>query len=389
MLPRDFSTRSRWRFFFFQAEDGIRDKLVTGVQTCALPISGLPPVPAGGDIPDRGRSAAARRPARPGAPLHQRGAAPRGHPGARSGDAAHGRPAHPRRDPERARTGAGGRDDAVVRPGAHPHPALPRQGVQPRRQEQHPAVPRAATDSANPNRPHHDPVPAEPGVLSVADGQVPRRTFFTASVAGVAGAGLTPSFPLSTLWRGGQGVRSSAPPEPLRLGVASYSLRNFPRDKAIAMVRALGARYINLKSVHLPFELSPAELAAARQEIAAAGLVIVGGGVITFEHDSDEDVGKYFAYAEAAGMPLITAHADAQTLPRIERFAKQYDIKVAIHNHGPEDKRFPSPYDALKHVKTMDRRMGLCIDIGHTVRTGSDVVQAVADAGPRHDVAAG
>src|SRR2546425_9066888 len=27
-------------FFFFQAEDGIRDKLVTGVQTCALPISG-------------------------------------------------------------------------------------------------------------------------------------------------------------------------------------------------------------------------------------------------------------------------------------------------------------------------------------------------------------
>src|SRR5687767_15363023 len=26
-------------FFFFQAEDGIRDKLVTGVQTCALPIS--------------------------------------------------------------------------------------------------------------------------------------------------------------------------------------------------------------------------------------------------------------------------------------------------------------------------------------------------------------
>src|SRR2546429_8489922 len=82
-------------------------------------------------------------------------------------------------------------------------------------------------------------------------------------------------------------------------------------------------------------------------------------------------------------MPLITAPTDAQTLPRIERFAKQYDIKVAIHNHGPEDKRFPSPYDALKHVKNMDRRMGLCIDIGHTVRTGTDVVQAVADAGAR------
>ncbi|MEO8562664.1 MAG: sugar phosphate isomerase/epimerase, partial [bacterium] len=74
-------------------------------------------------------------------------------------------------------------------------------------------------------------------------------------------------------------------------------------------------------------------------------------------------------------------------LPRIEKFAKQYDIKVAIHNHGTEDKHFPSPYDVLKHVKGMDPRMGLCIDCGHTVRTGTDVVKAVLDAGPRlHDM---
>src|SRR6185437_15527228 len=178
-------------------------------------------------------------------------------------------------------------------------------------------------------------------------------------------------------------VGSAAPPAPLQLGVASYSLLNFPRDKAIEMVKALGTPYINLKSVHLPYELSLEQLAAARREVEGAGLHIVGGGVITFEQDTDEDVGKYFAYAKAAGMPLIAAHADAQTLPRIERFAKQYDIKVAIHNHGPEDKHFPSPYDVLKHVRTMDPRMGLCIDIGHTVRTGTDVVRAIADAGAR------
>ncbi len=92
---------------------------------------------------------------------------------------------------------------------------------------------------------------------------------------------------------------------------------------------------------------------------------------------------KYFDYAKAAGMPVIVATADPAILPRIERFAKQYDIKVAIHNHGPEDKHFPSPYDVLKHVRNMDPRMGLCIDIGHTVRTGTDVVRAAADAGPR------
>ncbi len=205
--------------------------------------------------------------------------------------------------------------------------------------------------------------------MSVTD----RRTFLKASAAGVA-AVLTPLPPLHNVERGSEGVR---------LGVASYSLRNFPRAKAIEMVQALGTPFINLKSVHLPYDLTPDDLAAARREIEAAGLQIVGGGTIMFEKDTDDDVRRYFDYAKAAGMPVMVATADPALLPRVERFVKQYDIKVAIHNHGPEDKRFPSPYDVLKQVRTMDPRMGLCIDIGHTVRTGTDVVRAVADAGPR------
>ena len=82
-------------------------------------------------------------------------------------------------------------------------------------------------------------------------------------------------------------------------------------------------------------------------------------------------------------MPLIVATGDPAILPRIERFAKEYDIRVAIHNHGPEDRHYPSPYDVLKHISSMDPRMGLCVDVGHTVRAGSDVVRALADAGPR------
>jgi sugar phosphate isomerase/epimerase len=207
--------------------------------------------------------------------------------------------------------------------------------------------------------------------------QTSRRAFVKAAVAGAAGAALG-------LPRPGRAAAQAAPPaDALKLGVASYSLRQFPRAEAIEMVKALRTPYINIKSVHLPYELSPAELQAGRREFEAAGLQIVGGGTITFEEDTDAEVKKYFEYAKGAGMPLIVATANPAILPRIETFAKQYDIAVAIHNHGPEDRHYPSPYDVLKHIGTMDARMGLCVDVGHTVRAGTDVVQVLKDAGPR------
>ena len=169
----------------------------------------------------------------------------------------------------------------------------------------------------------------------------------------------------------------------IKLGVASYSLREFPLDKALVMMKALRTPYVNLKSVHMPYDKTPAELAAIRQTIEAAGFQIVGGGTITFDKDTDADVEKYFAYARNAGMPTIVCTMEHSILPRVEKYAKQYDIKVAIHNHGPEDKHFPSPYDVLKAVNGMDSRMGLCMDVGHATRAGANIVQAVLDAGPR------
>ena len=224
------------------------------------------------------------------------------------------------------------------------------------------------------------------------DRDVSRRGFLKFATLGAAGAVLTesgranaaPSEAADVARSAGRAAGNRiAVHAAVKLGVASYSLRAFSRADVIRMTNALGTRFINLKSFHLPYESTPEQIAAARQEIATAGLEIVGGGTITFETDTDDGVRKYFEYAKAAGMPLIVCTGKPSVLPRVEKFAKQYDIKVAIHNHGPEDPDFPSPYDALKAVKGMDPRMGLCIDIGHTVRTGTDVVRAVADAGPR------
>jgi len=214
-----------------------------------------------------------------------------------------------------------------------------------------------------------------------SDEKVARRTFVKAAALGAVSVALSSPGALDAAES--RPARSMAKNPGLKLGVASYSLRHFPREQAIEMTKALGAPYINFKSMHLPYEATAAEIAEARRQVAAAGLQIVGGGMITFDVDTDDGVQKYFDYAKAAGMPLIVMTCKPAVLPRVEKFAKRYDIKAAIHNHGPEDPDFPSPYEALKAVRRMDPRMGLCIDIGHTVRTGTDVVKAVADAGAR------
>src|SRR5437867_11033896 len=163
----------------------------------------------------------------------------------------------------------------------------------------------------------------------MADHNLSRRGFVQAGAVVAAGAAL--GIPRTGEVAPVASVARNATEVAINLGVASYSLRKFPRAAAISMVKSHGTPFINLKSVHLPYEATPAELAAARQEVVGAGLQIVGGGTITFSKDTDEVVRKYFEYAKGAGMPLMTITANPEILPRIEQFAKQYDIKVAIH----------------------------------------------------------
>jgi sugar phosphate isomerase/epimerase len=165
--------------------------------------------------------------------------------------------------------------------------------------------------------------------------------------------------------------------------VASYSLRNLSRADAIKAIQALRTPYVNVKSFHLPYESTPEEIAAGRREFEQAGVQIVGGGTITLQKDDDDDIRFYFEYAKQCGMPLMVIAPTRATLPRIERFVKEYGIQVAIHNHGPEDPYFPGPQDALPVIRDMDPRVGVCLDVGHTTRTGIDIVEAIDLSGDR------
>lgn len=171
------------------------------------------------------------------------------------------------------------------------------------------------------------------------------------------------------------GATPSLPAGPLKLGVASYSMREFPLDQALEMAKALGVKYMTFKDVHIPRTDPPEATRALRAKVEAAGIIIMGGGTITLPNDAAQ-IKKDFEYAKNAGFPLIYVAPDPAALDTIEQMAKSYDIKVAIHNHGPEDKHWPRPEDAYAAIKSRDPRLGLCIDVGHTLRTGTDPVQS-------------
>jgi sugar phosphate isomerase/epimerase len=169
----------------------------------------------------------------------------------------------------------------------------------------------------------------------------------------------------------------------IKLGIASYSFRNFPREKAIAMAKELGTPYINIKDFHLKMDSTPEQIQAAKKEFADAGLIVVGCGNVSFQKNDEADIKSKFEYAKLAGFPLIVCAPTHETLPKLEKYVKEYDIKIAIHDHGPEDKYFPTPESILNAVKNMDPRIGLCMDIGHTSRDGVNIVEWIGKAGPR------
>lgn len=173
-------------------------------------------------------------------------------------------------------------------------------------------------------------------------------------------------------------------PLPIRLGLASYTFRNFTRAQLIGFMKQLDVFALNAKDVkdHLPTD--PQAEAAALADYAAADIKLHAVGAIYFTKDEDADIRSKFEYAKRAGVNVMVAgDPSLETLPRIEKFVREYDIRIAIHNHGPEDKLWPSPRDVLRAVKDMDPRIGCCIDVGHAARAGTDVVRAIHEIGPR------
>jgi inosose dehydratase len=167
----------------------------------------------------------------------------------------------------------------------------------------------------------------------------------------------------------------------LELGLVGYSLRSLSVDAGIEALRALGVTHYSVFRTQVPILLSTPDVCAAMaKKYREAGITLTGTGVVTLPADEAAHR-RAFECGKAAGLTTMTASyavpPDAATLALTERFVREYDIRLAFHNHGPEDKIFPSPFDVWKAVQPYDPRMGLCIDVGHAARAGADPVEAI------------
>jgi sugar phosphate isomerase/epimerase len=211
-----------------------------------------------------------------------------------------------------------------------------------------------------------------------------RRDFLgIGAITGVAMAGVAMSAPVR-LAAVALKLPAAGKLSPIKLGLASYTFRNFSRAEMIGFMRQLDVAGLNAKDLkdHLPSD--PALESQAIADYTAAGIKLHAAGAIYFLKDEDADIRAKFEYCKRAGVAVIVAgDPTPASLPRLEKFVREYDIRIAIHNHGPEDKLWQSPLDILKLIKNRDPRIGCCIDVGHTARAGTDVVEAIHAVGPR------
>lgn len=195
----------------------------------------------------------------------------------------------------------------------------------------------------------------------------------------LTGGALAAAISLGPLAASGAKISEHNPADPwrgLKVGVASYSYRKLPLDACIKGIRRVALHYVSIKDFHLPMNSTTEQRKEVAKKFRDAGIEPLSCGVVYMKND-EKAARNTFEYARDIAVPTIVCMPDADALPMCERLVKEFDIRMAIHNHGPEAKEWKSPMDVLRAVEGLDPRIGLCIDVGHTARAGVDPATAI------------
>ncbi|NMB49756.1 MAG: sugar phosphate isomerase/epimerase [Bacteroidales bacterium] len=161
--------------------------------------------------------------------------------------------------------------------------------------------------------------------------------------------------------------------EKFKVGMAGYTFAKFDIDKTLETMEKCDVHYLCIKDFHLPLNSTDEQIAAFHAKLKAKGVTGYGVGPIYMR--SKEEIDKAFEYAKRVGVKLIVGVPNYELLPYVDQKVKEYDFKYAIHLHGPDMPLYPDADDVWNHVKDLDPRIGMCLDIGHDTRNGKDPVE--------------
>ena len=160
--------------------------------------------------------------------------------------------------------------------------------------------------------------------------------------------------------------------EKFKIGMAGYTFLKFDIDKALETLQRTDVHYLCIKDFHLPMTSTDEQIAAFHAKLKAKGVTGYAVGPIYMK--SEAEIDRAFEYAKKGGVRLIVGVPDYNLLPYVDKKVKEYDFKYAIHLHGPDMATYPDAEDVWNHVKDLDPRIGMCLDIGHDTRNGKDPV---------------
>jgi inosose dehydratase len=192
-----------------------------------------------------------------------------------------------------------------------------------------------------------------------------RRQFFKLAGTGILAAGVSSVYASSAF---SQLIENAT--DSFTIGMAGYTFREFTVDKTIEMMKRTGVTNLSLKDFHLPMNSTQEQITSVLDKFKSSGINVYTVGVVYMK--TQESVDQAFEYARMAGVKMIVGAPDYELLPYVEKKIMSYDFKMAIHNHGPDNPLYPNATDIWDHIKDLDPRIGICIDIGHTTRDGQD-----------------
>ena len=194
-----------------------------------------------------------------------------------------------------------------------------------------------------------------------------RRSFLMLTGTGVLAAGVTSVFGSAV---SGVPAKKTTAADSFSIGMAGYTFNKIDVGRTIEMMKTVGVTNLSLKDIHLPLDSTQEQINEVIGKFRNAGINVYTVGVIYME--TQESVDQAFEYARMAGVKMIVGAPDYELLPYVEKKIKEYDFRLAIHNHGPDNQIYPNATDIWNHIKDLDPRIGICIDLGHTVRDGHD-----------------